>query len=176
MVELKCFHCGADLNKSTGAINRARKINAKLFCNKVCFGLNRRLANPPTLQEKKETKRLYDANRRIVKSDEIKEKKAAYFAATYDPEVARIKRQLRMPQHVEYCRRPEYKKYKRQYDMNYRNKQDYGPYWESGVLLVALDKEISQRATYEELAQAKGTINKAQTRRREYEALISNKS
>lgn len=46
----------------------------------------------------------------------LKQKKAKYFKEHYDPEKATIERKLRSASHVEYCRRPEYKKYKSKYD------------------------------------------------------------
>lgn len=64
----------------------------------------------------KEKKRLYDMEYRRLNREKLKEKKAKWFKDHYDPKEAAIKRKLKSFKHVEYCRRPEYKKYKSQYD------------------------------------------------------------
>jgi len=162
----KCFTCGRD-------VERKARTGLKLFCGRVCFGLSRR--KEKTAAQKKEEKRLYDARYRMLNLTLLKSKKAAYFQATYDPEKARIERKKKMPNHVEYCRRPEYRAWKSKYDSAYRAKKDYGPFWEAGMLLIELNNEVDQRATKEELALAKGTVNKALTRRREYESITGNR-
>lgn len=165
-MELRCFHCGALLHKTSGEINRAAKIDAKLFCNRVCFGLNRRLKNPPPVAEKKQAKRLYDMKRRELYAEKIKEEKRAYFKAHYDPDKAREQRKLKMPQHVEYCRRPEYKKWKSEYDKKHLAKKKFGEFDEAYLLLKEIDKEIAERMSKYEIYLINGTLNKALMRRR----------
>lgn len=65
---------------------------------------------------KKEKKRLYDMEYRRLNKEKLKEKKAKWFKAHYNPEKAAIERKLKSAQHSEYCRKPEYKKYKSEYD------------------------------------------------------------
>jgi len=65
---------------------------------------------------KKEKKRIYDMEYRRLNREKIKAKKAKWFKGYYDPKKAAIKRKAKAAQHTEYCRRPEYKKYKSQYD------------------------------------------------------------
>lgn len=64
----------------------------------------------------KEKKRLYDIEYRRLNRESLKKKKAVYFQKTYNPVEESVKRKLKMAEHVEYCRNPEYKKYKQQYD------------------------------------------------------------
>ncbi len=165
-VTCTCPQCSGLFEANTSRFNRAQKDAAPLYCGKSCAGLARRTANPPTEAERKEAKRLYDATRRIVKADEIKAKKRDYFKRTYDPVKAAVERKANMHRHVEYCRRPEYKAWKRQYDNRYNAKKDFGEFAESALLLQDIEREINERATRYEIYQINGTLNKALTRRR----------
>lgn len=161
-----CGHCGSVLNKTVGEINRAEKIGANLYCDRQCAGLARRLENPPTEAERKEAKRVYDAQRRIEKAEEIRAKKREYFQRTYDPAKAAVVRKERMPKHVEYCRRPEYVAWKREYDRRYLASKQFGEFADVALLLQDLEREVEQRATRYEIYRVNGTLNKAQMRRR----------
>lgn len=163
---MNCAQCGKPLNKSASAANRAEKTGAQLFCNKVCFGLSRRNKNPPTEAERKEAKRIYDANRRVEKAAELKAKKAAYYAANHDREKERQRRKKRMHLHVAYCQRPEYRERKKEYDRKRRADQLFGEFSESALLLQDMELEIADRATKYEIYLTNGTINKALMRRR----------
>jgi hypothetical protein len=161
-----CAMCGAVLHKKTREINRAKKNGLNLYCNRTCSGLARRLKNPKSEQERKEEKRLYDARYRKDKSGEIKAKKQEYFKRTYDPVKAAEERKKRMPKHVEYCRRPDYRMWKREYDKRYRANKFFGDYAEAALLLQDIEREISQQASRYEIYRVNGTLNKAQTRKR----------
>ena len=161
-----CAQCGTALDKTASEVNRAIRRGAPLFCNKTCFGLSRRLVNPPTKAERKEVKRLYDARRRVEKADEIKAKKREYFKRTYDPAKAAEERKAKMPKHIEYCRRPEYRAWKSDYDRLYRAVKLFGEFAESYLTLTEVEKEIDARATRYEIYSTNGTINKAQARKR----------
>jgi len=161
-----CPQCGAAFEAETGRMNRALKIGAPLYCGRACAGLARRLTSPPTEAERKEAKRLYDARRRVEKEEEIKAKKRDYFKRTYDPAKAAAERKERMPRHVEYCRRPEYKAWKREYDRRHLAEKKFGEFAEVALLLQDIEREVEQRATRYEIYRTNGTLNKAQTRRR----------
>lgn len=75
--------------------------------------------------------------------------------------------------HVEYCRRPEYREWKKGYDREYRCKQEYGPFWEAASILFDIENEINERISRYEIYQQNGTLNKHLNRRRDYERLIS---
>lgn len=171
-MKVKCHHCGKFVDKEPGAIARARKVGMKLFCNQRCFGLSRRKYK--TKAQKKEEKRLYDVEYRTKNLAQIKERKRAYFQRTYDPEKAAIYRKANMQRHIEYCRQPEYKAWKSAYDSKRRAVLQFGPFWESFLMVLDLEKEISTRATKYEIGLTNGTINKAQIRRREYRQLVGN--
>jgi hypothetical protein len=169
-----CATCGKLLTKKASAINRAKKTGKPMFCDKACFGLSRRDGKTP--EQRKEEKRLYDMEYRAKNLQAITEKKAAWFKANYDPIKAAEERKKKMPQHIEYCRRPEYKAYKKRYDEQHRAKKQYGEFYESFLILTQIDQEVSSRASKYEIGLANGTINKAQTRRRNYERTHSNQS
>lgn len=160
----RCFTCRK-------TVDRDPRPGLKLFCGRRCFGLSRRKGK--TVIQKKAEKKAYDALYRLRDPAALKQRKHEYFQRTYDPVQAAKDRKKRMAFHVEYCRRPEYVAWKREYDKVYRAKGDFGPFWESALLLLDLDAEIDQRATFTELATAKGTLNKSLTRKREYEKQIN---
>ena len=136
----------------------------KLFCGRACAGLSRREVR--TKDEFVAAKAAYDRAYRDKNRDVLKVKKHEWHLATYDPERERIKRKARMPQHIEYCRRPEYREWKKAYDRQYRCKTIYGPYWEAASVVMDLDQEIHSRASDYEIRTANGTLNKALQRRR----------
>ncbi len=113
--------------------------------------------------QKVKDKRLYDIEYRKRNRDLLKAKQQAYHLKTYDPDKERIKRKERMPRHVEYCRQPEYKRWKREYDRQYRAKK-YGPFAESYMLTIDLNRAIKGRMTNEQIKWENGTFNKAHFR------------
>jgi hypothetical protein len=166
-VLVKCAYCGKDSEKHPNEVNRAKRKNAPMFCDKDCFGLSRRLHK--TVEKKKLEKKLYDQKYRAKNLDRIKANKRAYFQRTYDPEKAAVERKKNMARHVEYCRRPEYRAKKRDYDKVYRAKQEAGEFWESYLLIQEIEKEIYSRMSWYEIHRENGQLNKATKRRIEYE-------
>lgn len=92
----------------------------------------------------KEQKAAYDREYRKRNAGRIKELKAAYFQRTYDPIKAAVKRKTRAPQHLEYCRQPRYKVWKKEYDRKRRLKK-FGQFAEAYEVLRLLLKEIKQQ-------------------------------
>jgi len=170
--EIICAGCEKIELRRNGDINRAKKLGSPIYCGKECAGRRRRVEK--TAEQKKEEKRLYDKKRREENAERIKAEKAAYFKRTYDPEKAAIKRKENMPKHVEYCQRPEYKAWKQQYDKQYLARKQFGEFWEAALALRSIEQEISERISETDLAVQKGTLNKSQTRKREYERLNRN--
>jgi len=168
-VKVKCAHCGKTSDKPTSAVNRARKNGRPLYCNKRCAGLAR--CKHKTKAQKKEEKRLYDIEYRAKNRTKLKAKKAAYFQRTYDPKKAAVERKKRMSHHVEYCRRPEYRAWKKSYDRQYRAKKEYGDFWECHILAMEIRNEALSRASDYEIRLANETLNKATRRKRNYEAV-----
>lgn len=161
-----CDHCKTEFETEAGRVNRAKRAAAPLYCGKRCSGLGRRLKNPPTEAERKEAKRLYDAKYRTDKAEELKAKKREYFKRTYDPEVAAVERKKRLPKHLEYCRRPEYRAWKKEYDRAYRAGKEFGEFAEAFLLLQDINGEIEKRASRYDIYLTNGTLNKALMRRR----------
>lgn len=103
----------------------------------------------------KEEKAAYDRKYRAKNRERIRALKAAYFQRTYDPVKAAKERKKRMPQHIEYCRQPKYKAYKRKYDAERRSAR-FGAFAEAHKALLALVKEIRRQMPdrFERYAQA----------------------
>jgi hypothetical protein len=165
MASFVCAQCGKAGKKRLGDINRAAKSGSPLFCGRKCFGRSRRLYK--TKAQKIEEKRLYDIAYCARNRERRKAQKAAYHKRTYDPVKAAIVRKRRMPQHIEYCRRPEYKHWKSGYDRQYKAKKDYGPFAEVAMLAADLNREIKGRMSNHEIKWQNKTSNKSQFRARE---------
>jgi hypothetical protein len=165
--EIVCPQCGKTAKKETGAINRAAKQGLPIFCSRECAGLHRRRS--VSSAEKKEEKRLYDIAYRARNPEERKAKKAAYYRENHDREKERIERKKRAHLHAEYCRRPEYRDWKSGYDRQYRAKKFYGDFAECHLLVMDIRDECLNRMDDHDIRQSKGTINKKQERRRDYD-------
>ena len=177
LVKIICEHCGDECQKESGHVNRSRKNGAPLFCSRDCSGAQRRLHRGD--DEKKALKAEYDRRRRHGElADELRQKKrdAYYERLARDPQGLRAAqkalRQKRKAAHVEYCRRPEYKAWKQEYDRQHRAGKFYGPFAEAFLILQDLENEIASRAIRYEIYSANGTLNKTQRRKRDYEKAI----
>jgi len=167
-VEVACSYCGEPTLKSTSHFNRARALGAKLFCNKRCDGLSRRV--PTTPEQRKAAKAAYDERYREVNRERLLRKAKDYYAV-YGPshrEEERARRQETMPRHVEYCRRPDYREKKQKYDAKLRA-SEYGEFAEAYRILIDLHREIIARVPdkYERL-KARGYFERQQAKRRTY--------
>lgn len=171
-MKVRCAHCRQWTTKGIGHVHRSQKMGWKLFCDRRCAGLARRLYK--TKAQKIEEKRLYDLEYRRKNLESIKAKKREHFKRTYDPVKAAIERKKTMARHVAYCRRPEYRAYKQNYDSQYRADKLYGPYADSFLLLQKIENEVSSRITNYEVRQINGTLNKTLQRKRAYARLVGN--
>ena len=165
----KCAHCGGVFYPRTGHANRADKLGAPLYCGRACAGLARRLLVPKTPEQKRAEKAAYDREYRDRIGEKLAAKKRAWYEANRPQVLAQMTeyRKKRMPQHVEYCRRPEYRAYKHEYDRK-RNEAEYAEWAETWRLLMDLEKEIRSQATAYERRVANGYYTRnAQKRRRE---------
>jgi len=160
-MKINCAQCGKEADKRAGDVERLRARGYKLYCSLRCSGLASR--KYWTKAQRTEGKRLYDIAYRKKNAERIAKQKKAWQIANYDPEKQRIYNKKNSQRHVEYCRRPEYKAYKHQYDMDRRAKQ-FGPFAEAYKLELSLRREIRERINKHESNQEKGTINKRQAR------------
>jgi hypothetical protein len=142
-VDFECAHCGTPGKRQASYVNRSKKTGMALYCNRVCAGAAHKI-DTRTPEQKKADKSTYDREYREKNRDLLKAKKHRWFRKVYDPERARIERASKMPRHVEYCRQPEYKSKKAEYDKSRTDKQ-YGEYAEAARLLMELKREIIKR-------------------------------
>ena len=169
-----CDWCGSAFMAEVGAINRATARGARMFCGKECAGLARRSA--ASSKDKVKAKAAYDKEYKRKNREALKAKRHQYHVETYDPKKAAIQRKKRSSQHVEYCRRPQYKEWKKGYDREYRAKKMYGDFAECSLLAMDIREEcLNQQSDYE-IRLASGTLNKRQQRREEYDRTNSSKS
>lgn len=173
-----CDHCGVIASQPTGAVNRARKKGMRLFCERACAGrakAARRALPVPGTPEGREHKARYDAARRAALGDVLREqKREAYRKAVEERggvvrSKQRARREANRHRHADYCRTPEYRAWKSEYDRRHRAKE-YGEFAEAHIALVQLQALVDERMTRDEVYAANGTVNKKQTRRRQYEA------
>lgn len=153
--KLTCEHCNKWFERKRGQ-TRSKNI----FCSLQCSGASRRIEI--SKEEKVRLKKEYDKQYRAKNLAEIKKRKAVYFQKTYDPAKAAIHRKARMPAHLEYCRRPEYREWKKNYDERYHAKKNNGEFWESAIILNKIADHVDKYQAYLD----KGTFNKSQKRKR----------
>lgn len=161
-----CDFCGISCEKKTGHVNRSRKLGHGLFCSLQCAGKFKR--KNKTSEQKKLEKKLYDAKYRNKNYEYIRERKIAYFKKDYysNPEKYKQIRKAKQPKHNEYCRRPEYKAWKKEYDQKWRAKKTFGEFWEAQVALLKLDNLIETKMSNYEIRLQNKTLNKALNRSR----------
>ena len=160
-----CPQCHENAHVSTGSYNYRIKKGWKVYCSRTCSSAARRKW---TEEEKKQIKSNYDRQRKSSFSEErlkdFRKQKHEYFKKTYDKEKAAITRQARMPKHVEYCRRPEYRAKKRAYDEERVAKNSYGEFWEAAIVLKNLEVEVDNREAKSDLK----LVTKSQKRKRRW--------
>lgn len=166
MTEIVCAQCGCRAKRRKGHVNRAIKLGMRLFCGRTCSWSARRKWK--TQEQKRLEKRIYDKDYRSKNRERLRPIRAAYFQKVYSaqPEKFREIRRKRMPAHVEYCRRPEYKKKKHIYDQRRYAIEKFGPMWESHVLVMDIIDECRKRESSYESRLKNGTLNKALQRGR----------
>jgi hypothetical protein len=163
---IRCPQCKRLVPIQNNYIKRAEKNGLKLFCGRKCSGLARRKHIP--LAVKKQRKKEYDVIYRARNLERIRRNKAAYYQRTFDREKEREYRKRTMARHVEYCRRPEYKAYKHEYDLRFRAQKLFGPFADAALILRDVEIELDRRMTWVERHQANGTLNKSTQRKRQY--------
>ena len=173
MITITCPQCGSTATKAAGSVNRSRAKGAPVYCGKECAGIARRKPPVPD-SERKALKAEYDREYRSKNKAILKAKKADYFRRTYDPVKAAAHRQTRMAAHVEYCRRPEYRAKKREYDRRHRAEKFYGEWAECFLLTQDIRNECLEQASDYEIRLAAGTLSKSQQRKRDYDRTHSN--
>jgi hypothetical protein len=119
------------------------------------------------MSDRKKQKAAYDREYRKHNKERIRAKKAAYHKRTYDPVEAAKERRKRAPQHLEYCRQPNYKEWKRDYDKRRRDSK-FGEFAEAYEAFKALIREIRKQMPdrFERYAQAGRKQWDAATRQR----------
>lgn len=161
LLKLRCEVCGVRVLRSQPVFCRN---GPHVYCDRQCTGIARRKFKTDT--QKKSEKALYDTMYRARNLTSIKSKKRDYFKRTYDPKQAAVVRRKRMPIHVEYCRRPEYRKKKSAYDETRRDRLQFGEFAESAKLLRQIESEVEKRMSKYNIRLQQGTLTKAQTRKR----------
>ena len=164
-IDVICARCGSLTAKEAGCVNRSARIGAPIYCGRKCAGLARR--KHKTIAQKREEKRIYDADYREKNLALLKTKKAERHKRTYDPIKAAKVRKKRMPYHVAYCQRPQYKRWKSAYDKKYRALKSFGEFADAFLTLSDLDAAISERISDYETRIENQTYGKIQRRRRE---------
>jgi len=166
MKQFVCAHCGQQSIRKTGHVNRSTRLGWPLYCGKKCAGLARRTNR--SIADKKEAKRLYDIEYRKRNEKRLKVARANWFQKDYaaNPDKYRRVRKAKQAAHNEYCRQPQYKEWKREYDLQFRAKK-FGELWESHLLLVQLEREILKHMTRYEIQLKNKTLNKVLRRGRD---------
>ena len=177
-MKIICPQCGNDVDKAIGEVNRAAKAGLSLYCGRVCAGIARRNPNKLTGDAFKAAKSEYDKARRAKIGEKIRAAKKAAYRLRVETDLEKLRleqkdfRKKRMPKHVEYCRRPEYKKWKAEYDKRYLAQKAYGEFAEAAMILRDVESEVLSRASRYQLDLDAGKLCKSTRRKREYAKAI----
>lgn len=93
-----------------------------VYCSKICSGIARRTSK----EEKIEQKRLYDIEYRKNNIEKLKITKHLYNISPAGRAMQKRNREKFKQSHLEYCRTPEYREWKREYDQEHVFKTKYG--------------------------------------------------
>ncbi len=159
-----CQQCKKKAYFPIGKINRANKCGYKIYCGRNCSIDARKLHRSD--EEKRRIKKEYDKQFRKLNADTIKKRKAEAFKKDYakNPEKYKLIRQRRKEEHKQYCRQPEYKKWKAEYDKKYLAEKNYGEFAECFLLIKEIENEYDQQ----EVRQINNLHNKSQKRKKEW--------
>lgn len=162
-MKISCSFCGRDVEKSVGHINRAESEGRLMFCDRICFGLNRR--KNKTTEQKKLEKSEYDKRYLAKNHDKIKAQNQIYNQTTSGRAMQKRNREKFKESHKKYIKTPKYRAWKKVYDRKFQAKKQYGEFWESFLLLRDIEYLIPNR----EVMQQNNLNNKSQKRKRNYE-------
>lgn len=155
-----CPYCNIEFEKANNYVNKAKSINAPLYCSKACSGLARR--KEITQEQFKANKAEYDKKRRADKAEEIKKQKKEYYKTPSGRATQKRNRNQQKENHLQYCRTPEYREWKRQYDELYNAKLAFGEFAEAALILENICNIVDNR----EAVKLKGTYGKSTKRKR----------
>ena len=164
-----CAFCGAPVQQKVGSINRALKERKPLYCDRVCAGLARRNGLSPP--ERVAAKAAYDAARRDRLGEVLLEKKRAAYYVDHQLSLERSAAQRKKPQrrryHNEYCRTPDYRATKHDYDVRRYATQAFGEeFAEAALALRSLQLDVDTRITRTEVYAEHGRLNRATQEKR----------
>lgn len=174
-MKIICPQCGKEAEKDTGDVNRAKKLGLPIYCNRTCAGLARRCNR--TDEEKKKIKSDYDKQRTDRHELWYLLWRGFEFRLDYEenPEKYRKERQRKYKKHLEYLRTDKYKAWKKEYDLKYLAKKDFGIYWESAILLKELENQLL-KIRPDGIKFQMGITNKKQKRQRLWQKAQTQKS
>ena len=164
---MKCPHCGKELERKQGYINRALKLGVPIYCSRVCSGLARRVER--TEEEKKKIKSDYDKARlNGPLRDRILEEKRQYAKTPTGRAVQKRQREKpeRKKYQAEFIKKSDYVKWKHDYDQKYHAQKNYGEFWEAALVLKTIE-EVILPERYDAKIQ-NGLLNKSTKRKRQW--------
>lgn len=169
---VKCDYCGDSFEKENPAINRAKREDKNIYCNRKCSGLGRRINK--TLKQKVSEKQEYDMQYRAKNKESLREKKALYGRSKAGKATQKRARIKGKAYHAKYIQSDRYVEWKKEYDRTYRAKKDYGEFWECQILRLEIEEEVEKTQSDYEVRLENQTLNKSQKRKREHERINCN--
>jgi len=152
-----CFYCGKRFYRNPAHIKR---YGCKLsFCSQKHFGLSYRTGK--SKKQLKEEKQLYDVEYRRINKKHIKATHKTYNESPNGRAMQKRNRDKFKNYHLEYCRTPEYRRWKKASDEIYRAKKFFGEWWECMILVKKIKSEVCRLVPEPyERAKMRGTIAK----------------
>lgn len=157
-----CYYCGVEFDMPKNYYNRAKKAGLNVYCSKAHAHLGKRVNKSE--EQKKFEKSEYDRKYRELNYERLKKEKHEYFNKDYaaNPEKYKKQRQEKYPKHLEYLNTDKYKNYKSEYDKKYRAQKQFGEYWEAGLILIEIEKNLESK----QIKYAQGITQNKSTQKR----------
>jgi len=95
--------------------------------------------------QQKDKKRLYDIGYRKRNKERIKRNQQEYNRSPAGRAMQKRNREKFKKSHLEYCRTEEYRKWKRNYDQEYRYEKIYGEFWECMMIARDIFNEVRKQ-------------------------------
>ncbi len=170
-MKIICPHCKEEADIYIGYVNRAKRLGVPRYCSKKCSGLARKIYRSKS--ERKRIKQNYDKLYRDRGYVYIIKAMRFFYEYENNPEKFKAIRKKRKEKHTKYCQQPEYRIWKKEYDLKYHAKNKYGEFWESAILINELEKEYE----YRESIRINQLYNKStQKRKRKWQQELNNKN
>ena len=141
--EYECFHCRVTFIRVVSQVAATQRKGRNIYCSRDCHTAQRRAGR--TQEQLKECKRQREKNWREKHKSQVRLRSMAHYKKTTTSEKRQRLYQKYKHKIAARNKDPAAKIQKKHDDRIWRAKRGYGDYWESQVLLLKLNEELSSQ-------------------------------